>query len=500
MRRGGVAEIMECRMSCKNESWWVALILSVFFLVNLFTAHLSPVPWYDEVFYVSPGLNLYLGEGFVSNAWPFQSGHDFWSCYVPLYPLLLSVWLKIFGFSLTTIRSMGYFFAALAGFFLWLSSLRFGWFKDTRGRLTLLVLALCGHGATISYRSGRQDALAILLAAALLCSFSIKNKYGRFISIFVLAFICPWVQLPLVLYGIFIAVLFFFYFKKAFLDEFIMMGLGFFSGIPWMLAFFGWHDAMDAFLAYNKQYVFFGQTWQEKQRLLVIQNASVGAIFLFIVALFLLWKAGRYLTSQQKTRLRFAGTVFLLFPLIMWLVWDFHVQYSWTISLPLRICVIMALFSADFSLGAKQKKILLAAIISFVLIAGLPARLALILYQYEARDYRMVETFIKKHVKKEDVVYCGFLPYYAVKAITPHVFLWTYSTFTEKDKKDVSIVIIRPDSIADYKGDIGGEWFLQDTLDSNPNHKGEIGFGRWKIKPPKNDLEVYRRTPRGVET
>src|SRR5215471_14715245 len=88
------------------ETWCVILFWLCFLLFNLATASRYPFVWTDEVMYADPAVNLYLGHGFTSTAWYAQPSNEFWAGNVPLHSTLLFLWLKIFGFSITTIRSL----------------------------------------------------------------------------------------------------------------------------------------------------------------------------------------------------------------------------------------------------------------------------------------------------------------------------------------------------------------------------------------------------------
>jgi len=51
-----------------RECWVLLGLAAVFLVLNVATADLFPVVWVDEVMYIDPAVNLYLGHGFRSTA------------------------------------------------------------------------------------------------------------------------------------------------------------------------------------------------------------------------------------------------------------------------------------------------------------------------------------------------------------------------------------------------------------------------------------------------
>ncbi len=75
-------------ITSRSEGWIVTTLCLAFLLQALWAVNLVPV-WPDEVMYSDPPVNLYLGHGFVSRGWHFQTGAEFWAGNVPLHELLL---------------------------------------------------------------------------------------------------------------------------------------------------------------------------------------------------------------------------------------------------------------------------------------------------------------------------------------------------------------------------------------------------------------------------
>ena len=108
----------------KSEIISLGVLLSVFFIINLFTVDKFPCVSQDEVMFTDPAANLYLGNGFTSSAWFFQGREEFWAGNLPLYSFLVYCWIKLFGFSLTAVRSFNYVLITGSALFLWLGIIR----------------------------------------------------------------------------------------------------------------------------------------------------------------------------------------------------------------------------------------------------------------------------------------------------------------------------------------------------------------------------------------
>src|SRR5438045_50028 len=78
-----------------HERRVVVAFAALLFIANVLTAKVTPITLDDEVLLSDAGVNLYMGHGFTSTAWPGQSKSEFWAGNLPLYSACLSVWLKI---------------------------------------------------------------------------------------------------------------------------------------------------------------------------------------------------------------------------------------------------------------------------------------------------------------------------------------------------------------------------------------------------------------------
>ncbi len=475
----------------QNELAWVFFILTSFLFINFITSAYSPIPWYDEVFYTSPGVNLYLGKGFTSAAWPGWSAENFWAAYVPLYPLLLCVWLKIFGFGIMAARSMNYFFAVLMGLLLWFSSLRFQWIHKAHGRVIFLAAMLFNFDVALSYRSGRQDGLAMLLASMALFSLSIHRKWIRYTALFLVSILCMWTQLPLAVYGVVLGFLFMLIFDRRFFAEYVIMIIGFFAGFFLVLKFYSFFGEADAFMQYNNRYIFWGQNILSKFQNFYIEFPPPGSLILAGGLILFFIFAKKYFLDFHLRLIIFGFSSSIIVPLSMHFAGHFHQFYYWLIFAPLGVCAGILAFDTHFSHHKKFQRILIATLILTVA-TGLPTRLGLMAIEKESRDHSKVEKFVNNHIAESDTVYADLLVYYAVKKVSKEAYMSTY-TLNQEESKKIDVMVIRTDNFMKNFMRFRGHWKLVGRFEAPSSWSGRMRTGGKIYNVPKYRLAIYRR-------
>ncbi len=144
------------------------VILAIYLSLTISTA-LTEIPGTDEGFFANPAFNLITKDTFSTTvletfATPFKGmdRHTYWI--MPLQPLMLSIWYKVFGFGVFSTRSLSIVWGlvALASWFLIVRSL----FKRTS--LALLVIALLSgdYIFIVCASSGRMDMMSAALGFA----------------------------------------------------------------------------------------------------------------------------------------------------------------------------------------------------------------------------------------------------------------------------------------------------------------------------------------------
>jgi hypothetical protein len=175
----------------------VALCL-LFLTVNLGTATRYPAPWVDEIQFADPAINLVLHGHFSSTVWIAQNSDGFWAGNAPLYSFLLSGWLRLFGVSPLSVRSLNYFLMTAAVCLIWELVRRNKWITNPSWRLLLCLLLMTGQGLTFSYRMGRYDVLGIDLFALAALIWSTPALLWEYVLLAAVAALMPLAGLQLV--------------------------------------------------------------------------------------------------------------------------------------------------------------------------------------------------------------------------------------------------------------------------------------------------------------
>lgn len=150
--------------------WCAVLVLAVLFaLLNLQTFRLYPAFGDDDVLLSDAGVNLALGHGFTSSAWPGQAKEEFFSGNLPLYPLCLGAWLRVAGFGLLQLRVFSYVCGSVALVCIGWALRRREWIASAGMRVACVAVMFCSAPVMVAVRRNRYDGFQLLLCAILLC-------------------------------------------------------------------------------------------------------------------------------------------------------------------------------------------------------------------------------------------------------------------------------------------------------------------------------------------
>ena len=143
-------------------------ILAIYLALTVGTA-LTEIPGTDEGFFANPAFNLLTKGSFATTvletfATPFKGmeRHTYWI--MPLQPLTLSFWYRIFGFGVFSTRSLSIVWGlvALVSWFIIVRAL----FKRTWLALLVLALLSCDYIFIVCAASGRMDMMSATLGFA----------------------------------------------------------------------------------------------------------------------------------------------------------------------------------------------------------------------------------------------------------------------------------------------------------------------------------------------
>jgi hypothetical protein len=153
----------------RTEPWLVLALALALLVLNAATFRLHPAFGDDDVLLSDAGVNLAMGHGFTSSSWPGQAKEEFFSGNLPLYPLCLGGWLRVFGFGLLQMRLFSYLYGSVALVGIWWALRRREWIVSPGMRLACVGLMFCSAPIVLAVRRNRYDAFQLLLCALLLC-------------------------------------------------------------------------------------------------------------------------------------------------------------------------------------------------------------------------------------------------------------------------------------------------------------------------------------------
>ena len=448
----------------------VLMIAAVFLGINLATCTRFPVVWEDEVYYSEPAVNANLGIGFTSYANSVQPHGPFWVGNPPLYPMLLTGWLRLFGIGIVQTRSFGYVLAALAIVVIWWAVARLALITSALMRIGFLLTLLLAYGPGICYRSSRYDTLGILLVALTLLAASVARVRLRLALIVGVGALFTMTQLTLVIFAAEIGVLLLCVYGRRYLREVMALGIGTILGGALL------------FLLLQSQAVWpYLVAMIHHQRTLRLGWFPKDPSFLLILTAACCLALDQYRRGDFRFRspLIFgvmAGVVVSLGHLAMgW----YPTYYTWMAILPLSVGIFAEFSCSGRFVGALGRSMAVAALCLSAFL-GMPLQLASAVRFWQERDYNRVIALVQANVDKEDWVYCDPGAYYPAKLASGAVFLMTYDKddrfFTPDEKQRISVMIIPPYAFDRVSKRLGGAW---------------VPTGEW-IRPPDGGFLFFR--------
>jgi len=489
-----------------SEPFWVIALLLVFLSLGLIEASKLPLfldTWWDEIMHVDPAANLYFGQGFRSSAWFAQSKDEFWAGYPPLYPFLLSLWMQIFGFSLSAARSLNYMLAALSALILWKAVIRLNLVKLAACRILLLTLLLVIVGYSFDFRPGRPDVLMTTLAVTAFLAYSIPVKRYRYLCLVCLCAIFPFAGIGLIAYTAIFNGLVFIYLKRSFFKEFLAILSGLVIGSLGLLSFYYTNGVFRGFLASTLTTstlsmpgskgpfldkflsdIFFGLTSGYRSKWLLI--------FILLIAVYNLAKK----EFKYQSLASFGIAAGFSIPFAMRTAGAYPLYYDWMTCLPLAVCVCSEMSELLRAYRQHYLRSALLALTMALLLFAPPLHLKLLMTHWGSLDYAVVDNFVTQNVHKDDWAAGDPLTYYALRNKVEIVFHPFYiQAMSQQEKDRVSVIITKPTSdpplqwIGDFEtitSKLGGFWY--DTGKSLTLRGAKSPFS-----PKQVELRIYRR-------
>ena len=427
------------RSACINTY----ILLSLAFIgINLATLSNLP-PWIDEVMMLDTSYNAAVHQCWTTTAWYRVAGQYPFSTSPPLYQLLATAWIWLFGGSLVAVRSLNLLITfVLGGVCLRLVQRNV---RPTPWTVALFTMLLWGSSEMAwMYRNGRPDMLCALLSVFTIQTInrhlSVPSPATRLAVIATSALLlCSGIQA-----AVYLCVLWLFFFiaqkgwrRKQFLHPLALLLTGFTLGLFLVALFMLAHGRLIGFASSIIQYSatlsdivlailptagkWFGfnpAPYTEKllelttrsslsetmasildyRNLLVLSAVALTAYLdAFWMHLHKLWKDRGFLLLLCA----------LYVPVVMTLAGRFAPYYRWMAFLPLLASIV--------SVSARCRKwgVVFGVVAAMMSIGGLKSMRA-----SKHWDYDGLHSFVQRqHFKPSDAVVCPFSVFYEVKPI-----------------------------------------------------------------------------------
>lgn len=426
----------------KYPPHYTYILLSLtFIIVNLITLG-NLVPWIDEVMILDTSYNAAVHGTWETTAWYRVAGQSPFSTYPPLYQLLATAWIWLFGGSLLAVRGLNLLIVFLLGGVFLLLLKRHG-LRLTPWTVALFALLLWGTSEMAwMYRNGRPDMLCALMltVTALAVDYHLKAKSlvtRAAIVITSALLLCSGIQAAACLVVFW---LFFFIASKGRRMEccrlLALLLTGFLLGMLSVSLFMLAHGRLIAFGSSIIQYSatlskmalavlpWVGETFgfspapyieklQEvtAETSLTAQLASITEYRSFIVlSVVALVAYAVCFRNNLRKLLSDKGFLLLLLalyvPIVMNLAGRFAIYYRWMAFLPLLASIMF------FSERHKGWRIVFGVVAVLLGIFGVSSMLP-----DKHWDYNNLRSFVQRqHFKSSDAVVCPFSTFYEMKS------------------------------------------------------------------------------------
>jgi 4-amino-4-deoxy-L-arabinose transferase-like glycosyltransferase len=426
----------------------IACLINVAFLaLNILTLEWHPLPWVDEVAYSDYSINFVLDGEWRTSAWGGDKNNQVYSVYPPLYQFILTPWVKLFGISLLSCRSLNVvlvFFSCLV----FCSILRRANIIKNLYSLILFLFLFWGAGVfSWIYRNGRPDVVGMLCVIGFFVSYYyfLHNKIAKWIlSIFSFLIITAGIQSSLYVICILLCLLFFQSDRKSVKNAIYMFIIGLAGGLFFLSVYFysqgfllQFYYRTFLFSSSLKDFVSFLISHIEhwispintdiKEALLKTSHSPAPPFLERICDAYLankeylvLCAANGLLSAYLLLSKRISSfsieikllIISLVVPIFMTFAGRFVSYYTWMSYLPAVICLVY--------IAGKHSKLKCISIgCSLVAIAIVCSGLFYTLTKANKRAYKNVEAFIaKQNFTNQDKIISPFISYYFVRNIT----------------------------------------------------------------------------------
>jgi hypothetical protein len=458
-------------MSARREAFWLMAGLAVFFLVNFVMAERTPAVWSDEVMYEDPAVNWYQGHGFTSGAWYLQTNDKFWAGNVPLYQLVLYVWLKLFGLSIVSVRSLHYLLMSGAVLAAWAAIRRLRLVTAPAHRLLFCLMACLCTASVSVYRMARPETLAMLLMAFGLLSLNVRRRRVRLALLVLIGGLLTCNGLQFAAYAGVICGMAWLAGLKRFRPETVFLCAGCGLGGFFLYLLYNHHGVWKDFVICIRHHTIanqgtrfagtplYGRGFFDKVREIPKVYADASFYPVLALALWMSWGLFRARLLKWRSPLVFGMAACVVVPLFLHGVGFFPIYYFWMAFFPLALggCAELGPWLKLYpGYGARA---LAFALVGLACLPGLPAHLAIAAYEWPSRSYGPVMKLAAPYVPAHELVFSEYAAYYAAKQNGARVILPDYfPVLRAEGKTEVSVAILHDGNPIALARDFGGEW------------------------------------------
>ncbi len=455
-------------ISARRELIVVLALIATLTCVNLVTGSRSPTVWQDEVQVADAAINSVLGNGFTSTVSPFRDGALF--ARTTLYPLALVPWLSVFGIGPLAARSLGILLAACAALLAWRGAVRWGRLRGAGLRAAVPALVLCGYGMARTYRSGRYDSVAILLVCTGWWAFHDPSRRRAVAWLFGLSLLGAFAGPYVPAYGVLVALLIVLAAGRAGVSRAAAVFAGTLASA---VAFGGVHAALGT---YSEMVASFSGPHalpaSVPDRIATTAAALPGVLLTdwSTSILLVVLAACAFLIPRERrgdvVRALVTGIVaFVAIPVVFMLLGRYRSYYTWTAFLPVALAALAVLDGTLAVPVARWKARTLATGVVLALLVGLPARTAVTVLQWDARDPLRAASFVEQNVSPDDDALIGYQAYYGARLHARSVTSPGAAGYlTAEDYARIDVIVAEPGLAERFAEAAGGRWREVDRL------------------------------------
>ena len=453
----------------------------------------------DEVIFADPAIHFLEKGTHNSTATGLTKSTEIHVSTAPLASLALIAWFDIVGWSLRSTRLWSIILALTSSVIVLIACKRLSIISTPLGQAIMVSSFLLSYGFSFSYNCGRPDSLSALMASLLLYSYSLRNALGLLMAV-ILGILMPFTQYALIIYtfsALFPLVIVYrtpvfryaLYVTASVIAGFLLQYVIYLHFDVWDT----WRNAIGSEGSSNViQRVIDKLTsnpFMDHQNRIPKDFSS-----LVLIAGLAICYSVNLITKQRQhnTVLGIGLAIAVTVTCALYFVGKFPTYYGWMLALPLSI-VTARFYEISRLYSLTQSRFVLCFAFVSILV-GLPMQAGLAMYDWKDRQPEAFEQWLSDKVHENDVVFCDWPFYFAVRSKVKQVYSGTYyKLLTEAEKSEITVAII---STHDSKW---GDEFLLSRPSSKamqwvPTRSGLLGNdSKFGILSAANyDCTVYR--------